>query len=96
MHGVAGRHCVVRRLDTEKSGSSAAQLALFFRCIADRLYFHLDANGDAGQRVIAIQHHVLRVDVGDRVERIFGGCGIAASGQCPAFYALTFFELGGE
>ena len=66
----------------------------FFRRFANGFHFELEANRDAGERVVAIQYHVFRIDFRNRVELILRRIRIAAFGQALECHA--FLEFRGE
>ena len=54
----------------------------------------LQAQGNAGQRVIAIEHHVLGIELGHGVQRVLGRIGVAAGGQGRALDGHAFLQFG--
>ena len=65
-----GRLVVGADFDFEKTGAAAALADFAFRGFAHRFDFQVQAQRNAGQGVVAIQHHMFRVNLGDGVERI--------------------------
>ena len=57
------------------------------------MHLQMQPQGDARQGMIAVEHHVIGVNVGDGVQILLGGLGRAVAGQGRAFQALTFFDL---
>ena len=56
----------------------------------------MQAQRDARQRVVAVEHDVVGVDLGHGVQGGAGGIRVAAFGQRHAVKGHTFFDLGGE
>ncbi len=54
--------------------------------------FQRDAQSQARKRMVAIQHHMLRVQIGDGVNHLFGHLAAACSGQGVAFDGHAFFQ----
>ena len=96
MHRAVARHAVVRCLNFEKRAARRTLPNFFFGGFAHRLDFEAQAQGDACQRVVAIQHHMLGVDFSDSVERVFGRVRAATQRQCSTLDRHALFEFLGK
>ena len=54
--------------------------------------FQSDAQSHARERMVAIQHHMLGVDIGDGVDHFLGHLAAASRGQGMAFDGHAFFQ----
>lgn len=81
------------RLYPKKACAGAAPANFLFGGFPHGLYGQLQAQRNPRQRVIAIQDHMLRIDLRDRVEPRTGGIGIAALGQRGAVKRHSLFDL---
>jgi hypothetical protein len=90
--GTLGR----QRLDAEKSGASRTAFEFFFGGFAHAFHPHAQANRNTRQGVVAVQHHMLGVNIGHGEQRIFGRGRVAACGQGAAFQRQAHLQFGGE
>ena len=81
------------RLYPKKACAGAAPANFLFGGFPHGLYGQLQAQRNPRQRVIAVQDHMLRIDLRDRVEPRAGGIGIAALGQRGAVKRHSLFDL---
>ena len=82
-------------LDAEKACTGSAAAHFLFRGFAHGRDLQMQTNGNAGQRVIAVQHHMLGIDLGDGVEQI-GRHGVGALGHGAGLEGHAFLYLFGE
>ena len=68
------------RFDFEKTSASCATVFFFVRGFAHGLHFEVNANGNARQWMVAVKHHMLRVNVGHRVQQVARSVRVAAIG----------------
>lgn len=83
-------------LNAEEAGSCRATSNLLFSGLAHGLHSQLQAQRDASQRMVAVEHDMFWVDLGHGVQGRAGGIGVAALGQCHAVEGHAFFNFGGE
>ena len=81
------------RLNPEKVRTRAAPSQLFGRRSPHILNLHVQANRNSGQRMVAIQHHMLRVNIGHREQRVERHIGVAALGERRPLDLGTDFQL---
>ncbi|MBK7120182.1 MAG: hypothetical protein IPH64_14995 [Comamonadaceae bacterium] len=80
-------------VDPEEAGAAGAATDLFFRGFAHPLDFQAQADRNARQRVVAVQHDVLGVNLGDGVQRVSRRVGVRALGQRAAFDRHAFLDF---
>ena len=83
-------------LDAEEARSSRAAPDFLFSGLAHGLHCQLQAQCNACQWVVAVEHDMVGVDLGHGVQGRAGGIGVAALGQRHAVKGHAFFDLGGE
>lgn len=84
------------RLHPEEASSGRALADFFFSCFADKGHAQAEPQGYSCQRMVAVQHDVLRVDFGDGVEHVLPRIRIHAFGKRVPLYRHAFLEFGRE
>ena len=79
--------------DAEKACAGGTALQFLVSGFAHAFDAQADANRNAGQRVVGVQHHVLRVDIGDGEQCVFGRVRVAASGQGGTFERQSHLQF---
>lgn len=88
--GVAARR---HRLEAEEAGARGPAADLFFRRIPHGIDGQVQPQRDAGQRMVAVEHQVVGIDLRHRVEHVLGHVGIDAGGQGCAVEGHAFFHF---
>jgi len=60
------------------------------------MHRELQAQGDSRQRVVAVQHHVIRIELRHGIESVARNVLAASLRQGAALVAHTFFDCGGK
>ena len=89
---VAGR----LRLYAEDPRPGRAAADFLLGGLAHAVHLELQAQGDAGQRVVAVEHHVLGIDLGHGVQRVARRLGVDAFGQGRALEGHALLDVVGE
>ena len=84
------------RLNAEEARARRAASDFLFGGFAHGLHLDLQAQSDARERVIAVQHHMFGVELGDGVERVLGHVGREAIGQGMAVKGHSLLDILGE
>ena len=85
---------IMAGLHLEEAHASTAFAHFVERGLADAVNLDAQAQGHAGQRVIAVEDHMVGVNIRHVKEHIAGRSGVAAGRQ--AFKEHAFFKLLGE
>lgn len=96
MQGGPCGQAFIAHLDFEKPRAAAAVAHFGFGGFADRFHLQVQAQGNARQGVVGVEHHVLGVDFGHGVEHVARRIGVAASGQGSALDGEAGLKAGGE
>ena len=96
MQRALARLGILHHIDAKETCSAGASFDFFFRCFTHRHHLEVNANGNARERMVAIEHHMLGVQVRYGVEQIARRIGIASRWQRMPLEGMAFFEFGGK